>query len=134
MTSTPSDPVAALAALHDAAIAQAAMAGFLAGHVKSDKSRAGAYSIHYLDHALVRALPAIDLLKAHATAETVFDRLRDGGGGDFPEEYADERVMTAAGPLESGNVPDETATGTVGRVLAAAVSLSRRSLSKAGGS
>jgi hypothetical protein len=134
MTSTPSDPVAALGALHDAAIAQAAMAGFLAAHVKSDKSRAGAYSIHYLGHALVRALPAIDLLKAHATAETVFDRLRDGGGDDFPEEYADERVTTPAGPFESRDVPDEAATGTVGRVLAAAVSLSRRSLSKAGGS
>jgi len=112
MSSTPFDPVAALAALDDAAIAEATTAGLLAGDFKSDESSADAVLIRYLEHslALARALSARDLLKAHATAETLFDRLREDDGDDFLEECMDKLVMTVTGPLESGGVPDEAAT------------------------
>lgn len=109
MMSMPSDPVAALAALDDAAIAEAAVAGLLAGNFKSEESRADAVLIRYLEHsiALARALPARDLLKANATAETLLDRLREDDGDDLLDECADELVMTVVGPLERGAVPGE---------------------------
>jgi hypothetical protein len=112
MPSAPSDPVAALAALDDAAIAEATTAGLLAGDFKSDEPSADAVLIRYLEHslALARALPARDLLKANATAETLFDRLREDDGDDVLEECVDTLVMIVVGPPEGEDLPDEAAT------------------------
>jgi hypothetical protein len=112
MSSTPSDPVAALAALDADAVAEATTAGLLAGEFKSDETCADAVLIRYLEHslALARALPARDLLKTHATTETLFDRLRVDDGDDFLEECVDKLVMTVVGRVESEDVPDEATT------------------------
>jgi hypothetical protein len=75
MSSTPSDPVAALAALDDAAVAATATAGLLAGDFESDEASADAILIRCLEHSLglVRARPMRDLSKATAAEETRFD-------------------------------------------------------------
>jgi hypothetical protein len=130
MSSTPFDPVAA--------IAEATTAGLLAGDIKSDESSADAVLIRYLEHSLAldRALPVRDLLKAHPTAETLFDRLREDDGDDFLEECMDKLVMSITGPLESKGVPDEAATEaavlSIEHVVEAAVNHLYRGVLKVG--
>jgi hypothetical protein len=136
--STPSDPVAVLAALDDAAVAEATTAGLLAGDFKFDETNADAVLIRYLEHslALARALPARDLLKANATTETLFDRLREDDGDDFLEECVDKLVMTVVGTFESEDVPDEAATEaavlSIEHVIEIAVNHLYRGVLKAG--
>jgi len=106
------DPVAALAALDDAAIAEAATAGLIAGDFKSGESKADIVVIRYLQHsiALARALPARELLKSNASAETLFHRLGEDDAEDVLEECMDELVVIIIGPLEGEGVPDEAMT------------------------
>jgi len=105
-----SDPMTALAAIDDAAIAESAAAGLLAGQIGAEGSPADAIVLRYLQHALglARACPVRDLLKANATAETLFDRLREGDEDDILEECADALVDIVIGPV--AGIPDEAQT------------------------
>jgi hypothetical protein len=108
----PSDPMTALAAIDDAAIAEAAAIGLLAGQMEGDGSPADAIVLRYLQHAvaLARACPARDLLKANATADTLFDRLREGDEDDILEECADALIDIVIGPIAGQGIPDEAQT------------------------
>jgi hypothetical protein len=108
----PSDPVTALAAIDDAAIAEAAAAGLLAGQMEGEGSAADAIVLRYLQHAVVlaRACPARDLLKANATADTLCDRLREGDEDDILEECADALIDVVIGPVAGQAIPDEAQT------------------------
>ena len=106
----PTDPLAALAAIDDAAIAKSAAAGLLAGQIGAEGSPADAIVLRYLQHAMVlaRACPLRELLKANATAETLLDRLREGDEDDILEECADALVDIVIGPVAF--IPDEAQT------------------------
>jgi hypothetical protein len=108
----PSDPVTALAAINDSAIAESAAAGVLAGQIEAEGSQADAILLRYLQHAvaLARACPARDLLKANATADTLFDRLREADDDDILEECADALIDLVIGPVAGQGIPDEAQT------------------------
>jgi hypothetical protein len=108
----PPDPVTALAAIDDSAIAESAAAGLLAGQMAGEGSPADAVLLRYLQHAvaLARACPARDLLKANATADTLFDLLREGDEDDILEECADALIDIVIGPVAGQGIPDEAQT------------------------
>jgi hypothetical protein len=108
----PSDPTTALADIDDSAIAESAAAGLLAGQIEGEGSPADAILLRYLQYAvaLARACPARDLLKANATAETLFDRLREADEDDILEECADALIDLVIGPVAGHGIPDEAQT------------------------
>jgi hypothetical protein len=108
----PSEPIAALADIDDAAIAESAAAGLAAGNFVDDESKADIIVLRYLAHsvALARTLPGRDLLKSNATVETLFDRLREGDDDDVLEECVDALVDVVIGPSDGPTIPDEAET------------------------
>ncbi|WP_158747753.1 hypothetical protein [Acidisphaera sp. L21] len=126
------DSAAALAAIDDDAIAEAAAAGLLAGSFKDEDSQADAVLVRYLMHAvaLARAIPARALSKYNATVDSFTEQLREDDADDGLEECVDDLIVLAIGPIEGHGVPDETATEAAVLRVEAMTTAAMRSLFK----